>query len=244
MCRAREVPGFTTAAAPAGRVGHDTTGSSGWSAGARQEPEQERARPEGRQEEREVIGGNPFGPIGDSIPRPDRPIIPGRGAAVPAARAEVPMTRTMRFSWPALLLAPLPVPVLLSAAFVFLTPGRNQLWGFLFFAAVGAVFSYGGTVVLLLPCLFLLSRVTRLNALWAGALGALLGLAIYLPKEWISWHASGVDSGPPSDTFAQYLARNFFSLELPCFVGAGLVAALLYWWLAGLRPRRDRSPAA
>jgi hypothetical protein len=143
------------------------------------------------------------------------------------------VARTMRFSWKALALAPLAIPALYSAAFVFLTPGRNPGMGFLVFAALGAVITYGATVVLLLPCLFVFSRVVRLNAVWAGVVGAVLGLALYLPNLWISWNASGVDSGPPTETFTHYLQRNFVSFELPIFVAAGLVTALLYWWLAG-----------
>jgi hypothetical protein len=141
----------------------------------------------------------------------------------------------MRFSWKALALAPLAIPMLYSAAFVFLTPGRNRWMGFLVFALLGAVITYGATVVLLLPCLWGFSRVVRLNAVRAGVVGAMLGLAIYVPNLWISWNASGVDSGPPTGTFAHYLQRNFISFELPVFVAAGLVTALLYWWLAGRR---------
>ena len=153
------------------------------------------------------------------------------------------MTRTMRFSWKALALAPLPIAVLYSAAFVLLTPGRNPVLGFLVFGAIGAVLNYGATVVLLLPCLWGLSRVVRLNVAWAGVVGALLGFALYLPNLWISWNASGVDSGPPTETFAHYLQRNFLSFELPVFVAAGLVTALLYWWLAGRRGEGARREA-
>lgn len=154
------------------------------------------------------------------------------------------MTCTMRFSWRALALAPLVIPVLYSAAFVLLTPGRNQAVGFLVFFAIGAAFTYVATFVLLLPGLFALSWLVRLNAAWCAVLGAALGLLVYLPQEWVSWNASGVDSGPPTDTFAQYLARNFWSFELPVFVFAGLATALLYWWLATRRPPPRPLPTA
>jgi hypothetical protein len=154
------------------------------------------------------------------------------------------VTRRMRFSWKALALAPLAIPALYSAAFVLLTPGRNRLMGFVVFAAIGAVLTYGATIVLLLPCLFVLSRVVRLNAVWAGVVGAMLGFALYLPNLWISWNASGVDSGPPTETLAHYVQRNFLSFELPVFVAAGLVTALLYWWLAGRGRDEPRSEAA
>ena len=154
------------------------------------------------------------------------------------------MNRSMRFSWGALALAPLPIPVIYSAAFVLLTPGRNLAFGFVVFAAIGAAFTYGATALLLLPCLYALSRAVRLNAAWAGAVGAVLGFALDLLELRISWGASGVDSGPPSETFAHYMARNFWGIELPVFVGAGLATALLYWWLAGRGPRgTGTSPA-
>ena len=154
------------------------------------------------------------------------------------------MTCTMRFSWRALALAPLVIPVVYSAAFDPLIAGRNLMFGFLLFLAIGAVFTYGATFVLLLPCLYALSWHVRLNAAWCAGVGAVLGLLVYLPEEWVSWHASGVDSGPPSDTFAHYLARNFWSFELPAFLFAGLATALLYWWLATPRSPRRPMPTA
>jgi hypothetical protein len=153
------------------------------------------------------------------------------------------VTCTMRFSWRALALAPLVIPVIYSAAFELTTPGRNLVLGFLVFFAIGAVFTYGATFALLMPCLYALSWLVRLNAAWCAAVGAALGLLAYLPEVWVSWNASGVDSGPPSDTFAHYLARNFWSIELPVFVFAGLATALLYWWFATLWPQK-RTPAA
>ena len=154
------------------------------------------------------------------------------------------MTCTMRFSWRALALAPLAIPVIYSAAFELMTPGRNLVLGFLFFSAVGVALTYGATLVLLLPGLYALSWLVRLNAAWCAALGAALGLLVYLPEEWVSWNASGVDSGPPSETFAHYIARNFWSFELPIFVFAGLATALLYWWLATLRSPKRPLPTA
>ena len=63
----------------------------------------------------------------------------------------------MRFSWPALILAPLAVPVLFSVAFVSSSPGIAPLLGFLILLVPSSFISYGTTIFLFLPCLFVLS---------------------------------------------------------------------------------------
>ena len=63
----------------------------------------------------------------------------------------------MRFSWKALLLAPLPVPLVYSLAFVILSPmSKHPIPGFLFCFVLGSIFSFGTTLFLFLPCVFLL----------------------------------------------------------------------------------------
>jgi hypothetical protein len=80
--------------------------------------------------------------------------------------------------------------------------------------------------------------------MFARSRRAALGLLIYLPEEWVSWNASGAESGPPSDTFAHDLARHFWSFELPAFVFARLTTAPLYWWLATRRSPQRSLPTA
>ena len=143
------------------------------------------------------------------------------------------MKRPMRFSWKAILLAPLLVPLIASFVMA-MAPSPSWLFSFLFFLALGCVVSYGVSIVLFLPCLFVLSRFTRLTAWLTGLVGAALGMAVYLPVAWQSWLASGDNSGPPSESFLEYLWRNSWS-ESWLFYGGGLATAMVYWLLS--KPR-------
>ena len=145
------------------------------------------------------------------------------------------MTPHMRFSWKAVILAPLAVP-LIASLILATAPSQNHLLAFLFFFGLGCAFSYGVSLVLFLPCLFVLSRFTCLTARLTAVVGMLLGLAVYFPVGWQSYLASGDDSGPPSGSFAQYLGRSFWSESRPFYV-SGLVTATLYWLLA--KPRAE-----
>jgi hypothetical protein len=136
----------------------------------------------------------------------------------------------MPFSWKASLLAPLPVPLLASLALA-MAPTRNHLLAFLFFFACGCVLSYGVSIALFLPSLFLLSRVTRVTGWLTGLVGVILGLAVYIPIGWQSYLASGDNSGPPSGSFLDYLWRQSWSESWLFYVG-GLVTATVYWLLA------------
>ena len=63
----------------------------------------------------------------------------------------------MRFSWTGLILAPLLVPVLVSAAWLSSFEAGSPVLLFLLLLAFGCIVSYGTTIFLFLPCLFLLS---------------------------------------------------------------------------------------
>jgi hypothetical protein len=141
----------------------------------------------------------------------------------------------MRFSWKAALLAPLPVPLIASLVLA-MASSQNRFSSFLFFLTLGCVFSYGVSLVLFLPCLFALSRFTRLTAWLTALVGMVLGMAVYLPVGWQSYLATGDNSGPPSGSFAQYLWHNSWSESWLFYLG-GLVTAMMYWLLA-------RPPAA
>jgi hypothetical protein len=73
-----------------------------------------------------------------------------------------------RFSWTGLILAPLLVPVMFSmiGAAMLSSPqeGGNPVLGFLVLLIPGCVVSYGATIFLFLPCLFLLSLWTPVTA--------------------------------------------------------------------------------
>ena len=159
-------------------------------------------------------------------------------------RSFVPLTRdmkpVMRFSWKAILFAPLAVPLFTGSVFTASTRGE-PVFTFLFFFGLAAVFSYGATVCVLLPCLFLLSRFKTLTAWVTGFVGIMLGLAIYFPMAWVSHRASGDNSGPPTDTFFEYLWRKGLA-EGWMLPAAGLVTALLYWFLSA--PRKPKAEPA
>ena len=146
----------------------------------------------------------------------------------------------MKFSWKALFVAPLPVPFVYSVAFVILSPmGKHPISGFLFCFILGSMFSYGATLFLFLPCLFLISRLIPLTARLTCLLGTLLGGLTLLPVDWVMWTTSGVDSGRPQGSFAAYFLQQGFDPIDWAFVVGGLATATIYWFLAKQRPRRN-----
>ena len=152
----------------------------------------------------------------------------------------------MRFSWPALILAPLAVPVLFSVAFVSASPESVPLLGFLILLVPSSFISYGTTIFLFLPCLFLLSLWRPLTSFNVCLVGLLLGAAVFVPLTVMDWKSSGPDSGPPEESFIAFFLRwvaDPFNLIFPV---SGLITAGLYWWLAARWPtwRRGRSIAA
>jgi hypothetical protein len=145
----------------------------------------------------------------------------------------------MAFSWKALVLAPLPVTLVLSALFIFVSPGRNIAVSILVFWLIGLVLAYGIEIFIFVPALYLLTRVVAPAAWPVGLVGTVVGYAAYLSTLWVSYHSSGRNSGPPSGRFETYLQQNAFSWECIIFLIAGLATALIYWRLA-----RPRSPDA
>jgi hypothetical protein len=154
------------------------------------------------------------------------------------------MTRTMKFSWKALVLAPLPIPLVFSALFEISTPGRSPILSFVFFIALGSVLSYGITIFVFLPCLFLVSRLTSLTVRLTGLVGTVLRCLVYFPVAWQSYLATGVDSGPPQGTFGDYLRQHGFDWDFWALVVAGSVTALLYGYLVTQRSGRNDQPTA
>lgn len=134
------------------------------------------------------------------------------------------------FSWLAFLVAPLPIPALCSAWLAFGPPGRGAIGFFLLTLAVGLVISYLGTAMWLVT-LMLLQRVKPVGIGLGAVLGALLGAVAILPIFYLSWQASGPDSGPPVGSFFHHLGRDLRDPVTLIFVGAGLFTALLYFAL-------------
>jgi hypothetical protein len=149
------------------------------------------------------------------------------------------MSRSMHFSWKGLILAPLAVPLIVSLLLTISSPGKGPFTTFLFFSAVGSVLSYGITVFLFLPSLFVVSRFIPLTASRTGLLGTALGMLIYIPYIWQSYRSSGDDSGPPQISFGEYLRHHWFAWDFWALLVAGLATAMLYWFLAKPSPRKD-----
>jgi hypothetical protein len=146
----------------------------------------------------------------------------------------------MRFSWTGLILAPLLVPVLFSAAATSFLHGDRPALLFLILLAAGCIVSYGATIFLFLPCLFLLSLWKPMTGLKTCLLGLVLGAAVFVPLTWMQWKGSGPDSGPPTESFLAFFARWAADPLTAICPLAGLITAALYWWLA---TRRQAAPA-
>lgn len=140
------------------------------------------------------------------------------------------MNPRMPFSWKALLLSPLAVPLVYAAALAYSNPGQSPLFGFALFLVLGCLVSYGSTLGLLLPSLFLISRVKAVTGPIAGLTGAALGAVAWLPVAWIDYKSSGPDSGPPVIPFTEYIAKT--ASDFTFFLVAGLLTSLLYWFIS------------
>ncbi len=142
----------------------------------------------------------------------------------------------MRFSWTGLILAPSLMPLIACA--VMAPPLRGEGPVILTFAILfipACVISYGTTLFLFLPVLFLTSLLRPVGTWMACLLGLVLGAAVFVPVTMLAWATSGPDSGPPAETFLTFFwrwASEPFMLVYPL---GGLVTAALYWWLGTRR---------
>jgi hypothetical protein len=107
--------------------------------------------------------------------------------------------------------------------------------GFLVLLTPGCVVSYGATIFLFLPCLFLLSLWRTVTAVRACLLGLLLGALMIVPLTWLEWKSSGPDSGAPTESFLVFFVRWSADPPTAMFPLAGLITARLYWWLVTKR---------
>ena len=155
----------------------------------------------------------------------------------------------MRFSWLALLLAPLLVPLLFAGVFTVayvLDQGTAENWlaSFLILLGPSCVVSYGATIFLLLPSLHLLARWRRQRPLtWPGVilLGAALGLVAFLALSVVVWIANWPEAGQPAENFFVFMfAKDGWAWEpvTLAYPASGAATAALYWWLAGRRQPR------
>jgi hypothetical protein len=145
----------------------------------------------------------------------------------------------MRFSWTGLILAPLLVPVMFSAAFVSFSQGDSPVLEGLILLVPGCIVSYGTMIFLFLPCLFLLSLWRPMTGFKVCLLGLVLGAAVFVPLTWMAWTSSGPDSGPPTESFLEFFVRWAADPFTAIFPLAGLITAGLYWWLGTWRRGRS-----
>jgi hypothetical protein len=141
----------------------------------------------------------------------------------------------MRFSWRGLILAPLLVPAILSGLLAAASDNNNPVLAFLFVMALSCIISYGSTIFLLLPSMYLLSLGRPLTGLNVCGLGTVLGTAVFVPITLIEWKASGPDSGPPTENPFAFMLRFGADPTTAIYPVAGLVTAGLYWWIATRR---------
>jgi len=144
----------------------------------------------------------------------------------------------MRFSWTGLILAPLLVPLMFSAALSSLLGDRPML-SFLFLLVPACIVSYGTTIFLFLPCLFLLSLWRPMTSFKVCLLGLVLGAAVFVPLTWMEWKSSGSDSGPPTESFLGFFVRWAADPLTAIYPLAGLMTAGLYWRLGTWRRGRS-----
>jgi hypothetical protein len=153
----------------------------------------------------------------------------------------------MRFSWTSLLLAPLFAPLMFSALFLSLSEASSPVLSFLILMIPSCIISYGTTIFLFLPALFLLSQWRSLTALNVCLLGLVVGTAVFVPVTLLEWKSSGPDSGPPTENFLFFFVRWAADPLTAVYPLAGLVTAAIYWWLGMWRrgrvaPRLRPSP--
>lgn len=120
----------------------------------------------------------------------------------------------------------------------------NALPAILIVALVLFVSSYGATIVLGVPILFLASLRMRVNALVVLAAGALAAAIAYLPLAWLAYQTTGNNSGPPDPISPlQFLHWAFAGAAVPFFVCifAGLITATAFYFLSGLQTKHDET---
>ena len=143
----------------------------------------------------------------------------------------------MRFSWRGLILAPLLLPMMFSAV-VSPLQGDRPVLGFLILLVPSCIVSYGTTIFLFLPCLYLLSLWRPMTGFKVCLLGLVLGVAAFVPLTLMAWKGSGPDSGPPTESFLVFFVRWAADPLTTIFPLAGLITAGLYWWLGKWRRGR------
>ena len=74
--------------------------------------------------------------------------------------------------------------------------------------------SYGTTVFVFLPCLYLLSLWWQPTSNRVCLLGLVLGAAMFVPVTLMEWKSTGPDSGPPAESFLKFFVRAGQTIHL------------------------------
>ena len=143
----------------------------------------------------------------------------------------------MRFTWVGLILAPLPVPVAFTAIMV----PQDQWWtsACLLMLILGCFVGYGTTILVFLPCLYLLSQWRPLTGFMVCLLGLALGAAAFVPVIALLWIGGSLDPTIPPESVSSFLLGLAPEPITWTFPLAGLITAGLYWWLGTLHPRQE-----
>jgi hypothetical protein len=150
----------------------------------------------------------------------------------------------MQFSWTGIVIAPLLVPLVFSTAMAGSFGGQDVLVPFLVLLIPGVIISYGSTIGLLLPSLFVLSSCRRMTTFTVCLLGAVLGFTVFIAITLVAWASSGPDSGPPTETLGEFLSHWMADPTTAIFPVAGLLTAGLYWRLGAWRQRKPGAAEA
>ena len=122
-------------------------------------------------------------------------------------------------------------------------PGLAIIGAFLLLLVAACVISYGATLILFLPLLFLLSLVTSVTRWMVWLLGLVLGAAVFLPVARLAWATGGPNSGPMNEDFWDFFAGWLTEPFMLFYPLGGLVTAALYWWFGTRQLRPPKLPA-
>jgi ABC-type glycerol-3-phosphate transport system permease component len=143
----------------------------------------------------------------------------------------------VHFSWSAVLLAPLVLPV--PAGVLFVEGSAHPVLAFGLGALIGYIITLAMVCCLLLPTLWLVSWSAKIKAWLPPVIGGLWAALIFLAWDRISWGASGVDSGPPDTTYPQWIANSWFTPDPLVVISCGVVTAAAYHFLATKKPNQS-----
>jgi hypothetical protein len=144
------------------------------------------------------------------------------------------------FSQRAVLLAPL--VILVPAGALLASGGRNPVVAFAVCALVSYAFTLGVVCLLFLPALWIVSWVTRIRTWVPHVLGGFLGSLVFIGWDYLNWCSSGVDSGPPAESYRQWIAKSWFTLDALAVTSFGALTAAAYHFLATRKPRKTAQP--